>query len=145
MEWGTPLAGPLGRRRFFRRCSAHSCVTLEHLLLKRQNVEETSEENLRENLRNNLRTKILHKNRRKNLRTCAKCVQNPSPNDSYSLFFVPKFALKKSVKFPRNVWGLFVLCSWEGDHQKLTKKTNVKFPGKSDEHFHKSFLESRQS
>ena len=58
-----------GRRRFFRRFSAHSCVTLEHLFLKRQNVDERSAENLHENLRKNLRTKNLHKNLRKNLRT----------------------------------------------------------------------------
>ena len=39
MEWGTtPLAGPSGRRRFFRRFSAHFCVTLEHLFLKRQKI-----------------------------------------------------------------------------------------------------------
>ena len=38
-----PRAGPLGRRRFFRRFSAHLCVTLEHLFLKRQ----TSKKNLR--------------------------------------------------------------------------------------------------
>ena len=37
-----PLAGPSGRRRFFCRFSAHFCVTLEHLFLKRQNVEEKS-------------------------------------------------------------------------------------------------------
>ena len=60
-----PLAGPSGRRRFFRRFSAHFCVTLEHLFLKRQNVEEKSAENLRENLRKNLRTKNLNKNLRK--------------------------------------------------------------------------------
>ena len=46
MEWGTPpLAGPLGRRRLFRRFSVHFCVTLEHLFLKRQNLEEKSAEN----------------------------------------------------------------------------------------------------
>ena len=62
-------AGPLGRHRFFRRFSAHFCVTPEHLFfLKCQNVEEKSAENVRENLRKNLCAKNLHKNGRKNLR-----------------------------------------------------------------------------
>ena len=47
MGYPPPLAGPLGRRRFFRRFSEHFCVTLEHLFFKRQNVEEKSAENLR--------------------------------------------------------------------------------------------------
>ena len=80
-EWGAPLAGPFRRCGFFHTFSAHFCVTLEHLFLKRQNVEEKSVENLRKNGRQNLRTKNLrqkgrqkmhiqnlHKNGRKNLR-----------------------------------------------------------------------------
>ena len=55
MEWGAPRAGPFGRCRFFRRFSAHFCVTLEHLFFTRQNVKEKSAENLRKNLRKNLR------------------------------------------------------------------------------------------
>ena len=52
-----PRAGPFGCRRFF----AHFCMTLEHLLFKRQIVEEKSAENLCKNLRKNLRTKICAK------------------------------------------------------------------------------------
>ena len=59
---------PLGRSRLFRRFCVHLVLTLEHLFLQRQNIEEKSAENLGKNLHKNLRI-AYEKSACKNLRT----------------------------------------------------------------------------
>ena len=90
-----PRVGPFGRRRFFRRFSAHFCVTLEHLFFKRRRKLRTKNQckNGRKKGRKNLRTKNLRKNpvwtfrlsgrwkpeKKTQKKICAKLAQNPSP------------------------------------------------------------------
>ena len=110
MEWGIPpLAGPLGRRRFFHRFSAHFCVTLEHLVFKRQNVEEQSaQKSAPKSAHQKSAQKSAHK------KSAQKWVQKSAQKSAHQ-----KSALKKTV------WTFRFLE--DGSQQKKAKKICAKF------------------
>ena len=109
MEWGAPVSRAIRTRQTadFLRIF---CVTLEHLLFKRQTVEEKSADNLRKNGRKNLRTKNLRKNGRKNGRT-----KNPCKNGRKNL------RTKRLRKKP--LWTFRLSVRWKPGKKTHKKKS----------------------